>query len=177
MKDFKIQVGEDGKPYQYFNGRKFILHAGCRYFSYDRYRMHVVVWEFYNGKRPKGYDIHHKDHNPWNNKPSNLKLVIVHKHRSNHMQTRIKNNPEWFKKFQQKGIKVAPLWHASEEGLQWHKENAKTSIMVTKKFITKICEECGSKYKTRTIGRSRFCHPNCKAISNRRDRKTRLLKK
>ena len=37
-----------------------------------RLRLHRYIYEKYNGEIPKGYDIHHKDHNKKNNTLENL---------------------------------------------------------------------------------------------------------
>ena len=45
---------------------------------------HIVVWEKHHGKKPKGYEIHHKDFNKLNNKIENLRLLTKGKHRRLH---------------------------------------------------------------------------------------------
>lgn len=44
-------------------------------------RMHRYVWELYNGKIPKKYDIHHIDGNVENNNIENLELIYNVKHK------------------------------------------------------------------------------------------------
>ncbi len=46
--------------------------------------LHVAIWEFFNGPRPDGYDIHHKDMNKQNNLPENLKCLEHWEHTSVH---------------------------------------------------------------------------------------------
>jgi hypothetical protein len=43
-------------------------------------RLHRWIWETFRGEIPKGYEIHHKDHNKLNNSLDNLELVT---HREN----------------------------------------------------------------------------------------------
>ena len=50
-----------------------------------RKRLHVYVWEKANGEVPKGYDIHHIDHDKSNNTLSNLVAMSRHNHISMHM--------------------------------------------------------------------------------------------
>jgi hypothetical protein len=40
-----------------------------------RPRLHRYIWELFNGTIPKGYDVHHKDHNKDNNEINNLELL------------------------------------------------------------------------------------------------------
>ena len=62
---------------QVFNGKEYKLYAGERYFSRGTKRLHREVWKLYNGQIPKGYHVHHKDENTWNNDISNLELVEI----------------------------------------------------------------------------------------------------
>ena len=39
------------------------------------YYIHVIVWFMHNGPIPKGYQIDHLDHNRYNNRIENLRLV------------------------------------------------------------------------------------------------------
>lgn len=39
------------------------------------YYIHVIVWVMHNGPIPKGYQIDHLDHNRYNNRIENLRLV------------------------------------------------------------------------------------------------------
>lgn len=47
-------------------------------------RLHVYVWEYYNGEVPKGYDVHHKDFNKANNEVDNLQLLTKKDHATLH---------------------------------------------------------------------------------------------
>ena len=58
-------------------------------------RHHRFIWEAVNGSIPKGYDIHHKDHNRSNNSISNLELIESSTHKHQHFIG--KNNPMYGK--------------------------------------------------------------------------------
>jgi len=169
-RDFEIRINANGKPYQTFNGRTFTLHPGARYFTSGPLHMHWYVWEHYNGKREKGFHIHHKDGNTWNNEISNLETVKSFTHLSEHAKKRIKDNPEKFKEFYTKGIEAAKEWHKSEVGLQWHKEQGKKTWH-NREYKKHNCEVCNKEYETRHSGVSKYCHNNCKAKALRDRRK------
>ena len=43
-----------------------------------------IVWEAFNGEKPTGYDIHHKDFKPLNNNLENLECISRKEHRQRH---------------------------------------------------------------------------------------------
>ena len=56
------------EKFQFFDGRKFTRDEKTGYYLCStkdligsRKRMHVYVWEYYNGLVPEGYHIHHID--------------------------------------------------------------------------------------------------------------------
>lgn len=51
-------------------------------------RLYYFVWELFNGPVPKGYQIHHKDHNKLNDALSNLELLTEFEHKSRHFKGR-----------------------------------------------------------------------------------------
>lgn len=77
-----ILRGINFQPYQEFNGLKFTLRNNG-YFGLttnDRILMHRYVWEFYNGKIPKGYDIHHLNNQKHDNRIDNLECLSKSEH-------------------------------------------------------------------------------------------------
>lgn len=169
-----IKIGDDNLPFQEFNGKLYRLYPKERYFSRGTKRMHTEVWKFYKGRIEKGFHVHHKDHNTWNNSLENLELKEKSKHQIEHGKERAANNPEWIKSFNEKGREAAKEWHSSIEGIEWHrKQGAKT--WNSRKFKTLICQYCGKEYTTRHAGISKFCGNNCKARALRKRRKDASL--
>lgn len=77
-----ILRGVNYQPHQYFNGLKFTLRNNG-YFGLttnDRILMHRYVWEFYNGKIPNGYDIHHLNNKKYDNRIENLECLSKSEH-------------------------------------------------------------------------------------------------
>lgn len=60
-------------------------------------KIHILEWEKYNGKKPKGLQIHHKDFNKKNWDIKNLELVTQSDHFKIHAGW-IKENGKWLKK-------------------------------------------------------------------------------
>lgn len=49
-------------------------------------RAHQWVWITFVGPIPKGYDVHHINHNPIDNRIENLELIEKHKHHKMHLE-------------------------------------------------------------------------------------------
>ena len=166
----KLENGNESIPFSEFNGKKYFLYKGEKYFSRGGRRLHLDVWKFYKGYIPKGYDIHHKDENVQNNDISNLSMVSRSLHARFTAKKRFKENPDFAKAFQAKGIEVAKEWHKSDAGREWHKKQG-AETWWGREYKDKTCQQCGKDYKTRHAGISKFCHPNCKAKALRDRRK------
>jgi len=68
-----------------FNNKPFYFHELSGYYvADDGQRMNIAVWEFYNGKVPKGYVVHHKDEDKGNNEIDNLELLEWGEHTRQH---------------------------------------------------------------------------------------------
>lgn len=118
--------------------------------------LHVAIWEFYSGKTvPKGFVVHHKDHNPFNNDFSNLECISRSEHLKLHKEDRLKwVNSEKGRKHLEDIRELTKEWHRSEEGRKWHSENSKKYQASKRK--TKICTQCGRKFET--CGKTEICH-------------------
>ena len=132
-------------------------------------RLHRYIWQKHYGEIPKGFDIHHKDHDKSNNSIENLELVDRHKHHSDHMKEpeRVEQSKENLNKFAH--IKAIE-WHKSDVGRLWHKEHYKISLNDKwDKTVSKVCEVCGNEYSVSPLVayKSRFCSNKCKAYYRR----------
>ena len=66
--------------YQYFDGRKFTRDDATGYYLCStkdkhgiRKRMHVYMWEYFNGPVPDGCHVHHMDEDKGNNSIENFR--------------------------------------------------------------------------------------------------------
>ena len=158
----------------YFEGKMFTRDDNTGYYlcstkSPDgtRKRMHVYVWEFYNGPVPQGFHIHHIDEDKSNNDISNLELLSEFDHLSLHSQEAVDKNYD--KMIRNLNINARPKaneWHSSKDGREWHKRHydaMKEKLYVPKKFK---CEQCGTEFVSTKSG-CRFCSNTCKTAWRR----------
>lgn len=140
-----------------FNGVKYKLMGTKRYYlsqsNTNKGRknpkgLHVAIWEFYSGKKvPKGYVVHHKDHNSLNNDFSNLECVS----REQHWEMHKEDFHKWAKSDESKKHlseirEKASAWHKSEVGKNWHKKMV--NDYYSKLYKEKTCKRCGRVFKT-----------------------------
>ena len=112
--------------YLYFEGVKFTRDDKTGYYlnSTLHKRMHRYVWEYYNGAIPKGYQIHHKDHNRANNNIENLEMLPTSTHAKKHGDERTNNHyDEMCANLAENARPKAVEWHKSEAGIEWHKKH------------------------------------------------------
>ena len=89
----KKAVLQMAKKFQYFDRKRFTRDERTGYYlcstqSPDgtRKRMHVYVWEYYNGPVQDNYHVHHIDGDKSNNNIENLELLRGREHLSLHAQ-------------------------------------------------------------------------------------------
>lgn len=161
----KVQYIEKTKI-AYFNGKRFTRDDKTGYYlgtvkeNGKRQRLHRYIWEYYNGEIPKGYDIHHKDHNKDNNELDNLELITRSQHSKLHCQELTEEQKQKRKdNLEKKARPKAIEWHKSEKAKTWHKEQYKRSLgaLEPRKYI---CDYCGKEYMARP-GTHRFCSGAC----------------
>lgn len=155
------------EKYQYFNGLKFTRDDETGYYlnSTIGKRIHRYVWEYNNGKIPKGYHIHHMDYDKSNNDISNLMLIEAKQHVAMHSVERgLINYEAIIENLDNNARPKANEWHGSDEGHEWHKEQYRKYLgKWTENRVAKTCEQCGSEFKTIDNGKGKFCSNKCKA--------------
>lgn len=154
-----------------FNGQKFRLHANGYYMTENWGRgtpstLHRAIWSFHNGPIPEGFHVHHKDGDKFNNDISNLEAISRRDHLAHHAaeSTWIKS-PENIE--QLKSINhLAKEWHASPEGLEWHKQHGKKTW--GNRALSEVkCQEpdCEKTFMTPWPNRAKYCSSACKERS------------
>ena len=118
-----------------------------------------MVWESLNGPIPKGWHVHHKDHDKANNQPENLELTTKHEHLVHHANTpeaKMAARERWAKYV----LPKAKTWHASPEGKEWHSQNAKQAAQKWEpRSVT--CAVCGKTFETRARRQTLYCSGRC----------------
>lgn len=131
-------------------------------------RLHVYVWEHFNGAIPKGYEIHHKDFDKKNNEIENLQMLTSKEHHEIHGSALTDDQREWRRKnLAENARPKASEWHGSNAGSEWHRqhyEQVKDKLYVKKKFV---CEYCGKEFESTQVN-SKFCSNNCKSAARRK---------
>ena len=169
----------------FFNGCEYCLVSRGRYYikktskNSDRRSaksLHVDVWEYHNKKQvPKGFVIHHKDFNPFNNDISNLELMENSEHRKLHCDKMSEDKKKRQRDHLSSIRDKASDWHKSDEGREWHSINAKRSWELIEQ-TEKECDFCGKTFKTK--GKScKFCSSNCWHKDSRRKKRGDLFGK
>lgn len=77
------------ETHQEFNGQIYGRDKNGYYRSRIG-QLHVNVWKYHNGEIPKGWDVHHLDHNPANNQLDNLQCMPHGEHKKLHAARAIK---------------------------------------------------------------------------------------
>lgn len=123
--------------------------------------LHQEIWKDANGPIPKGYEIHHKDNNPLNNDITNLECKEKSKHLKEHGVSRRGVFTERHRNQLLDASKKAISWHKSEEGIKWHKLNAK-QCWVGRKPSLVPCAKCGKEHESYYPKRTpQFCSTAC----------------
>lgn len=129
--------------------------------------LHREIWRTIHGEIPDGYDIHHKDENPLNNRPDNLVCLSKSDHAKLHAETM----PEWKRRWIAKQLDTnarpkAIAWHQSDEGREWHSQHGKT-VMNNRTLKEYVCEYCGDTYQSKNPSKNRFCSNVCRSAARR----------
>lgn len=158
--------------YAIVNGLKFRKDKKTGYYlsgviEGKRKRLHRYMWEQVHGVIPKGYDIHHIDHNKDNNDISNLELIASIRHKQIHGLELTEEQRQFYRdNLNKKARPKAIQWHKTKEASKWHKEQYKMTLGLRKP--TKMtCEYCGKEYETMINGSNRFCSNKCKSAFRR----------
>lgn len=169
-----------------FNGEEYVLMGGeKRYYLHKSTTtkgkvgakgLHVAIWEFYNKKKvPKGYVIHHKDFNPFNNDIKNLECLSNVKHGKIHWEARSKSSQNRIRANMQRASEKAKEWHASEAGNKWHKEHYKNSLAKAPRYES-ICLHCGEKIFSTRKTPVKYCSHSCEMVHRYRNGELREKK-
>ena len=84
LHSFPRKYCEGGYSYGYKVGKGYLKHSLSKNGVVTNKRVNRLVWETFVGPIPKGYDIHHKNHNRQDNRLENLELIEKDCHKDLH---------------------------------------------------------------------------------------------
>lgn len=159
-------------PIQEFGGRTFYRkppgYYKTDYAQFGTCYMHRYVWECTHGPIPPGFDVHHVDRNRANNAISNLELLPTAEHHRLHMREHEAAHPGWWKPGLEKAREAAKAWHASPEGLEWHRQHGRAVAAAAPAPVESVCTHCGGTYLSHANRRKRgFCSPSCQGMARK----------
>lgn len=149
--------------------KKFYLDKETGYWistTCPKIRAHVWVWKCKYGGIEKGLHIHHKDGDKSNNHIENLECLTVKEHVSKHEMSEERAAKNFIHV-----SKIRPLakkWHASAEGLEWHRQHGFKTWEERQPF-TVPCKKCGKIAETKCFHQD-FCSDACKSSWRRQER-------
>ncbi len=165
-----------------YNGRNYRKHLKQKYFYTSKYMgmysrcLHRQMWFDVYGEIPKGFQIHHKDGDAFNNSIDNFELVEGREHSRAHSIKRFKDNPEKLLKIAEAGRELAKEWHGSEAGINWHRENAIKCDFGHREYGERECDSCQTKFIAKRA-MQRFCSNACKSAYRRRNNPDMITRK
>ena len=165
-KEDEMVTYEQGGKYAYFNGKRYAKDEKTGYYlnSTIRERLHRAVYKFVYGEIPKGFHVHHIDHDKSNNEPENLMLIEKCEHSKLHGSELTNERREALRKNLAKTARPkASEWHKSEAGREWHR----THNAIPKIDVVMNCLYCGKRFETVYHGNNKFCSNACKSAYRR----------
>lgn len=166
-----VSYSDNGK-YAYFDGLRFCRDNKTGYYlnTTIHKRLHRYVYEKLNGPIPKGYQIHHIDHDKGNNEPGNLELLTASQHSARHMdemtddmRARLRRN------MLDNAIPAAAHWHSSPEGSTWHRTHYEAMKDKLHARQARTCKYCGKTFAGTMNPNNVFCSNTCKSAWRRRN--------
>jgi hypothetical protein len=156
-----------------FEGRTYWLPTtNKRYYTADfprvngkrvKKQLHHAIWESHNKQTiPKGFVIHHKDHDYTNNSPDNLELMSKSEHARMHTLARL-SDPEQRKLMIQAlhdNREKAAAWHSTDAG-KAHSKNLLEAFWNAREQVTEECQHCGQPFLTYFPTRALYCSNKC----------------
>lgn len=165
-----ISYSEDCKI-AYFDGLRFCQDDRTGYYlnAITHKRLHRYVYEKAHGPIPKGYDIHHIDHDKRNNEIENLEMLTSFEHKRRHGEELTEDEREKRRENMNKAARPAAIaWHKSEAGKGWHKEHYKDTAQSMHERTSKTCKQCGKVFLGTASPRNVFCSNACKSAWRRK---------
>lgn len=164
----------DRPEFVHFNGVKYRRMGGKRCYYLSQYTtnrerrtkaegLHRAVYEFYSGEKiPKGFHVHHKDGDPFNNDHQNLECLSAKEH-----ATKTRRDMEKMCANLDRIRDLTKAWHSSPAGKAWHSANGKRSWLKRKPYDLR-CDFCATAFQS-VFSDAKFCSDSCASKSRYRN--------
>src|SRR3990167_2946854 len=126
-------------------------------------RLHEEIWKDAHGDIPKGFVVHHIDHNPLNNELSNLKALPRSSHQSQHLKEKWED-PEFREKQVERIRRETPNRIAKLKEWKQTPEGKAQTKKYTANLLTRIefdCIVCGTHAVSKSKNGGKFCSVKC----------------
>lgn len=154
---------------QEFNGVRYYWKPSG-YYRADGARaryMHRDVWRFHHGPIPPDHHIHHRDGDRGNNDVANLECMHGSAHISKHSRQNSIAGSDKAKRHMANIRPAASAWHASPEGIAWHREHA-AALWANREIERRACVRCEGIYEVlRGAAKRGFCSASCQSAARR----------
>jgi len=137
------------KEFIVWNGERWGLYSSGYWRLGTRY-LHREKWEKLRGPIPKGWVVHHKDHDRSNCRISNLECLPRGTHSNHHISDSLHRKDVWAKATATRKKKVAEIGKAISEA---HLSKPQTG---------RPCIQCGEVFFTRSVI-ARLCSTRCRS--------------
>lgn len=147
-----------------FDGKRFTRFGD--YWRSARKFLHRAIYEKHYGPIPKGFHIHHKDHNKNNNAPENLELKSGRQHLSDHQKGH--------GRYPHAALAGLKVWRQTDAGRAFAHSMGKRNQHFMRSEASFTCECCSKQFVAQIKGTNRFCSNACKARQRRKDGADRI---
>ena len=161
----------DDLKYAYVDGIRFCKDEKTGYYlnTVIHKRLHRFVYERVYGEIPKGYEVHHIDHDKGNNEPDNLQLLTKIEHQHRHGEELTDEQRQWKREnIKANALPAALIWHGSAEGREWHRRHYANTGAAMHSKVERICKQCGRTFEGTLSNANVFCGNNCKSAWRRK---------
>ncbi len=143
--------------------------------------LHRDIYMDIHGLLTEGMHVHHVDHDPFNNDPSNLVALSASDHQKLHREHNGKFDEERMEIHRRTTLVAAAKWHGSEAGRAWHREHGKHTWENRQPDGKYTCPECGKEHEGFFANRGepvaeRYCSSACRQRGDLRNGKYEAYK-